>query len=76
MQKFFTGDVVRYTGAASWIKGQTHIIKEASYQGEGTFEYSTDRGAWFVDTDFTLIRRADRASFKELDKCILDNEGE
>ena len=69
-QKFFTGDVVEYIGGGN--RGKSHIIHECAYIGEGTFEYSTNQGAWFEDTDFKLIRKADTKSFAKLDKDIED----
>lgn len=65
-QKFFVGDVVGYIGGGSW--SERHIISQADYRGGGHFSYATNRGAWFSDTDFKLIRRADKESFAELDK--------
>lgn len=65
-QKFFVGDVVEYIGPRNWSK--RHIISDADYCGAGRFEYATDRGAWFTDAEFKLIRRADKESFAELDK--------
>ena len=71
MSGFQTGDVVEYIGPNNWSK--EHIIHEASYIGMGKFEYSTNKGAWFQEANFKLIRKADSQSFAQLDKDI-DNE--
>ena len=77
-QKFFTGDKVIYTQRDNgfWEVGQTHIINKCSYRGGGLFEYSTTRGAWFSDNDFELVHRATKASFKQLDKSLSDENEE
>jgi hypothetical protein len=51
-------------------KDQIHIIYECDYVGKGQFNYSTNRGAWFNAEDFVLIRKADKQSFKNLDKSL------
>ena len=72
MAKFETGDVVQYLGKDTfWSRGDAiHIIHEVSYIGKGHFEYTTNQGAWFQASDFKLIRKADKASFKQLDKDL------
>lgn len=73
--KYHTGDVVKYINRnGSWKYGSIHIIHETSYEGNGVFKYSTNRGAWFDSKDFTLVRRADKDSFKQLDKSLEDEE--
>lgn len=68
---YHIGDVVKYVGnGRSWQKGKIHIIYSCDYCGRGTFEYSTNRGAWFNSDDFELVRRADEESFRELDISI------
>lgn len=75
MQKFYTGDVVEYVGKSGvWKWGETHIIHDCEYEGQGTFKYSTNRGAWFEDNDFVLIRKADAESFKQLDEALFDED--
>ena len=63
MLGFKVGDVVSYVGQGNWSK--VHIIKSAEWGGT-YIEYSTDKGAWFTDKDFILIRNADKESFKGL----------
>jgi len=68
-QLFFVGDVVRYVGSSKpYQHGKKHIIREASYKGNGDFEYATTKGAWFTSDDFHLVRRANASSFAKLDK--------
>jgi hypothetical protein len=76
MQKFNIGDVVNYVNKTdtSWKVGQTHVIHEVYYRGQGEFEYSTTRGAWFHENDFELVRKADKKSLKQLDKLVLEDE--
>ena len=76
MQKFFTGDVVNYVGRSdrSWVIDETHIIHECEYNGTGIFSYSTNKGAWFSDRDFKLVRKADKLSFKELDLSLVHED--
>ena len=70
-QKFFTGDVVNYVGKSrTWLGSGVHIIHKTDYLVKGIFEYSTNRGAWFSKNDFELVRKADVASFKELDSDL------
>lgn len=78
MSKFQTGDVVKYINPQNtvWKVGETHIIYEISYIGKNTFEYSTNRGAWFNESDFKLIRKADKKSFAQLDKDLEEEEDE
>lgn len=68
MSKFQTGDVVEYVGSHNWSK--QHIIHEVSYEGSGQFSYSTNNGAWFQESDFKLIRKANKKSFAKLDKDL------
>lgn len=71
MQKFFTGDKVKYIGCDSlWKNYNIHIIENCSYEGNGEFTYATNHGAWFEDSDFKLIKRADKSTFKDLDKHL------
>lgn len=75
MAAFNTGDLVEFVGNSSfWEKGNQHIINDVSYEGGGSFSYSTNRGAWFKAKDFKLIKRADKATFRQLDKD-LESEG-
>jgi len=78
MDIFQTGDVVKYVGKDTtfWRSGKEHIIYESSYMGDGIFEYSTNRGAWFSHNDFELVRRADKESLAQLDKDLEDELGE
>lgn len=75
---FHTGDVVVFMSNGRAFKhGEIHVIYKCDYQGQGKFEYSTNRGAWFTVYDFKLVRRADKASFALLDKDIQEeDEGE
>lgn len=75
MSKFQTGDVVEYIGRHKWCRHE-HIIHEVSYIGKGKSEYSTNCGAWFQESDFKLIRKADSRSFAQLDKDLNDEYGE
>ena len=68
MSNFQIGDVVEYIGPRDWSKD--HIIHEVVYEGNGHFCYSTHKGAWFRDSDFKLIRKADSKSFAKLDKDL------
>lgn len=72
MNKFNTGDVVKYIKKNNtfWKPGEIHIIHEVDYLGAGEFQYSTNLGAWFNNTDFQLIRKADRRSLAQLDKDL------
>ena len=73
-KRFYTGDVVKFVGKRqnSWRQNEEHIIHECNYQGDGNFQYSTNRGAWFSSSDFELVRRADKNSFAALDKDLLN----
>lgn len=73
---FQTGDVVKYTGKHLPYnkKGKLHIIHNADYLGKGEFQYSTNKGAWYSESDFTLVRKADAASFKKLDEDLQNEE--
>lgn len=74
MQKFFTGDRVKYINKDGyWKLNENHIIHECDYQGNGQFQYSTNHGAWFEDTDFILIRKATEKSFAQLDRNLEDD---
>lgn len=73
---FQTGDVVKYIGKGTWKKDAIHIIHECDYLGKGQFQYSTNRGAWFDTEDFVLIRKADKQSFKDLDKYLKEEDEE
>lgn len=76
MQKFFTGDRVRYVGKSrSWDKDNIMIIRDCRYNGNGLFSYSTTSGAWYKDIEFTLVERANEETFKQLDR-FLDAEYE
>lgn len=76
MQKFFTGDRVRYIGKSrSWNKDEAMIIHECKYDGSGLFSYSTTSGAWFGDDDFVLVSRADEESLAQLEE-VLSEENE
>ena len=68
MSKFQTGDVVKYVGTGNWSK--EHIIHGVVYQSRGHFDYTTNMGMWFVESDFELIRKADSQSFAQLDKDL------
>ena len=74
MSKFQTGDVVKYVGPGNWSK--EHIIDRVVYQYNGRFDYTTNKGAWFVESDFELIRKADSRSFAQLDKDLNDEYNE
>ncbi len=72
--KYNVGDVVKYVGKkGSWRQNQIMIIYEVSIDS-GQVEYSTDLGAWFTEKEFTLVRKADHASMKELLKAINDEQ--
>ena len=73
-QKFFTGDKITYIGNSfPWKRGEQHIIYECKYCGQGVFEYTTNRGAWFDADDFELVHRATPKTFKELDKDLAED---
>ena len=73
MKNFSIGDVVEYVGPPRhWTKGDVHIIAECQ-RYSGTTQYATNRGAWFTNDDFELIRKADEASFAQLE-ADLDDE--
>jgi hypothetical protein len=77
MAKFNVGDVVKYiTKNGTWKYGALHVIVEVEYQGQGVFEYSTTRGAWFQDEDFELVRKADAESLAEIDAFFADEYGD
>jgi hypothetical protein len=77
MQKFFTGDRVRYVGKSEvWTKDEAMIIHEAIHQGGGVFEYSTTSGAWFEDDDFVLVSRADEESLAQLEEVLAEEDEE
>ena len=72
MQKFVIGDVVKFIKRdknSIFMWGATHIIAEVVYS-QGKFKYSTNIGAWFMDTDFELIHKANRASLTKLTKDL------
>ena len=63
--KFNTGDTVLYIGKDPfWSK--KHIIHECVYQSDGTFEYTTNKGAWFKENDFKLLKKRTKKSLKKL----------
>ena len=74
MSKFQTGDVVKYVGPGNWSK--EHIIYKVVYQCRGRFDYTTNKGAWFVESDFELIRKADSQSLAQLDKDLFYEDDE
>lgn len=64
---FRMGDVV------STKKGGIHIIAEVnldSFMQYGEYQYSTDRGAWYEHSKFSLVRECDKASIKKLKKTL------
>ena len=67
---FAMGDVVVLVNPERvFKKGEEHIIHEVELDWEsGSVSYSTDRGAWFDECEFELVRQADKKSMKALCK--------
>lgn len=70
MRPFAIGDIVRHKKT-----GERHIIHEAQMLDEEDpdhIEYSTNLGAWFNHTEFTLISRSTAYSRRELLTAIYE----
>jgi hypothetical protein len=81
--RFSVGDTVRYIRSSDededdshWTIGELHIISTIEFNSDGNFiEISTDRGAWFLPSNFELVSVADETSLAALAKsCNDDND--
>lgn len=59
IQPYRTGDVVL-------IDGEEQVIAEVSVEGVNSYEYATDRSAWYDHQDLTFVRDCDELSIRKL----------
>lgn len=68
VRPFRMGDVVTIAGQ----KGEA-VIHEAHF-AEGSFQYSTNKGAWYAHEICTLVRECDESSLELLRNDLQDEE--